>query len=171
MAWLFQRTRSMQNVGVFFVSQFLISKHIKMGLSNGILRATLGLSRVGMMSVTQSFPIWRGFFFSKYPPFLHSLKNVTKLERHLCTWHVRLLPSTNYQQSCLLLEGVPSSLFLPCLKTISSLIRCVWKGCVGHTSLSFVYLWLPLSWLIPGLKNHSGWGSVGALPLGLGRAQ
>lgn len=160
-------------LGGFLWASFFcfISKHLKMGLPNGILRATLGLSRLSMMSVTQSLPIWRGFFFSKYAPFLHSLKNATKLERHLCPLHVRLLLSTNYQQSCLVLEEVPSSLFLPSLKTISSLIKCVWKGCVGHISLSFVCLWLPLSWLIPELENHSGWGSVGALPLGLGRAK
>lgn len=79
-------------LGVFLVSQFILfHKHLKVGPCNGILSATLALSRVGSDASYTVIPIWRGIFSSKYAPFLHSLKNVTKLERHLCTLHVRLL--------------------------------------------------------------------------------
>lgn len=60
-----------------------------MGPSNGILRVTLDVSRVGSDASYTVTPHLEGIFF-----FLHSLKNVTKLEIHLCTLHVRLLLST-----------------------------------------------------------------------------
>lgn len=172
MAWLFQRTRSVWNVGVFLWTNFFcfISKHLKMGPSNGISRATLALSRVGSDANYTVVPPLEGNFFFKLCPFPPQLEKCHQAGK--TSLHITCKASLNYQQSCLLQEGVPSSLFLPCLKTISSLIRrCVWKGCVGLASVSFVSLWLPLSWLMPGLKNHSGWRSVGALPLGLGRAK